>query len=181
MNISDILNAMDRDSSNEKTAQVTNENAKGALISALEKIQTSETVKTAAPNTADPIEALFKVANELAGAEKEAEAAQAYICGAAFADGAIAKFAAYDAIVKEEAANQAIALMQQEKTASDTQELEKVAMEQGYADAIALMQQEKTASEGYNQALLEVKDTAMREFIKGAAVAEHMIAKYARQ
>jgi uncharacterized protein YihD (DUF1040 family) len=50
---------------------------------------------------ADAIDVLMKTANELAGTEKEADVAHAALCGQAFADGAIAKLAAYDAQVQQ--------------------------------------------------------------------------------
>lgn len=144
------------------------------LDAALEKVAGAVPVAVAAP--VDAVAALMKTANDLAGTEKEAEIAHSALCGQAFADGAIAKFAAYDAqaqqaapILKEAAP---IAPFGAPSHLSDDDAV-KAAAEQGYREA-----QNKIAADfkdGYDAALQQVHDTAASEFLKGAAEVEVMV------
>lgn len=170
-------------------APTVDERLQGALAETLEKTAAGVTPPAAAD---DPVAGLMKMASELAGAEKEAELALANMLGQAFADGAIAKFASYDAQAK-------IALAQQEQDAS----LLKSAAEKGYTDAAQMIQQAqqdklagmddeaiiKTAAEqgyhdamqkiadaqyeqGFNEQVAEIHKLACQEFLKGAAETE---------
>jgi hypothetical protein len=111
----------------------------------------------------DAVQVLMKTASELAGTEKEAEVAHAALCGQAFADGAIAKLAAYDAQVQQVALQEAkvasyAAPPQMEapmepmsKIAAATvdvedQDIAKFAAEAGYEHTMKLLEQEKQAS-----------------------------------
>jgi hypothetical protein len=162
----------------------------GALAATLEKTAASVTPPAAAD---DPVAGLMKMASELAGAEKEAELALANMLGQAFADGAIAKFASYDAQVK-------IAMSQQPAAAGTSEELLQKAAEYGYNLAVQQMQGQQgspdaalkqAAEQGYNAAMKKVADAqfeqgfneqvnqihsvACGEFLKGAAETEMLI------
>lgn len=158
------------------------------LAETLEKTAASVAPPTAAE---DPVMGLMKMASELAGTEKESELAFANLLGQAFADGSIAKFAAYDAQVK-------IAMSQQVNEDQD-EYLYKSAAEQGYADAVSIMQSNyqddaviKTAAEqgyydatqkiaeaqyeaGYNEQVNQIHKLACGEFFKGAAETEMLL------
>ena len=99
----------------------------------------------------NPVNDLLKVAAELAEQEKTAEIQQAALCGAAFADAQIQRYAAYDAQLKMAAA-------------------------QGYDAANAAVDpQEKLAADyaaGGETALQEIQTATMKEFLKGAAEIE---------
>jgi hypothetical protein len=197
MKISDVIKSMDQ-AENTKTAAVAPSTTTDALKAALAKINAPEPKVAAAPATDDAVANLFKIATELSGAEKDAELNQAYLCGCAFADGAIAKFTAYDAVVKEAAARDATTFLQAEqmKVASASsvnvyaasqeavreEQNIKLAAAQGYNDALALIQNnmQKEAQSGYEDALKQTHDTAVGEFLKGAAAAEILIER-ARQ
>ena len=101
-----------------------------------------------------PVDDLLKVAADLAEQEKTAEVKHAEICGAAFADAAVQRFAAFDAQLKTAAAQGYEAA----NTAVDTPE--KLA-----ADYMA----------GEATALEEIKTAAMEEFLKGAAETEVLL------
>lgn len=167
----------------------------GALAATLEKTAASATPPTASD---DPVAGLMKMASELAGSEKEAELALANLLGQAFADGALAKFAAYDAQVK-------IAMAQQDET-GEIEVLAKTAAEQGYNDVMSLAvaeQQEKVAGmddeslvkvaaekgyndviekvaeaqfeQGFNEQVSQIHKVACGEFLKGAAETEMLL------
>lgn len=125
----------------------------------------------------DAVQALLKTANELAGVEKEAEVSHAALCGQAFADGAIAKFAAYDAQVQQAGLEYAPANMQ--KVSEDTEEQIKAAAEYGYNLAFEKMAEDYDA--GHTEALHEVHDIAAAEFIKGAAEVAVLVDQINRQ
>jgi hypothetical protein len=167
----------------------------GVLADTLEKTAASVTPPAA---TDDPVAGLMKMASELAGAEKEAELALANMLGQAFADGAIAKFAAYDAQVK-------IAMVQQQND-GEAEMLVKAAAEKGYADVMGLAsqaEQEKIAGmdndalvkvaaekgysdamekvaeaqfeQGFNEQVEQIHNVACGEFMKGAAETEMLL------
>ena len=224
MNLDQVLEQMKASESQVKTAAAPAPAPvkSDALLDALQK--------TAAParpaGKGNVVDDLMKMASELAGTERELEIAHAAACGGAFADTAIAKFAAYDAQVasmpKQAAVSNdndevvklaaetgyadAVAEIQaasMQKQASDEDEIVKQAAEVGYADAVAEIQaagmqkqasddelvkqaaaagyqdtQVKLAEEykaGQEQALVDVHNVAVGEFLKGAAEAEIMI------
>ena len=168
MELKDIINQMeDGTAGQEKSASApaAPANQQQSLDAALEKAAGAPPVQA---EPVDAVAALMKTANELAGTEKEAEISHAAICGQAFADGAIAKFAAYDAQVQQAGVSKEASA---EPQVDD--ELIKAAAEQGYKEA-----QEKLAGEyqaGHNEALQQVHDMAASEFIKGAAEVEVMV------
>lgn len=162
----------------------------GALAETLEKTAASVNPPTAAD---DPVAGLMKMASELAGSEKEAELALANMLGQAFADGALAKFAAYDAQVK-------IAMAQQ-SSGEPTEDLLKQAAEYGYNLAVQQMQEQQGSSndllmkqaaeagynavvekvaasqfeDGFNTEVANIHKVACGEFLKGAAETEMLL------
>lgn len=165
------------------------------LAETLEKTAASVTPPSAAD---DPVAGLMKMASELAGVEKESELALANMLGQAFADGAIAKFASYDAQVKiamaqqenagqeeyllKSAADQGYAdamqmvqQAQQDKLAGmDDESLVKMAAEQGYSDAMQKIA-EVQYEDGYNTQVQEIHKVACQEFLRGAAETEMLL------
>jgi len=113
----------------------------------------------------DAVQALLKTANELAGTEKEAEISHAALCGQAFADGAIAKFAAYDAQVQK--ASIAPEAPDMSKVSEDQEAQLQAAAEYGYKLAHDKMAEDYRT--GHSEAMQQVHALAASEFIKGAA------------
>jgi len=156
-----------------------------AVIKAMESRDEGQTKSAAAENTSrfaaavekaasapsqsvadvDAVQALLKTANELAGTEKEAEISHAALCGQAFADGAIAKFAAYDTQVQK--ANMVQGAPHMAKVSEDHEAQLQAAAEYGYKLAHDKMAEEYNA--GHSEALQQVHQIAAAEFIKGAA------------
>lgn len=197
MDLEQILKQMETNDEQQKIASAPPQTPPaanpGALVAALEKA-------AGVPPTQNDnvIVDLMKMAEQLAGSEKEAELSLAAMLGQAFADAAINKFAAYDAQTKIAMAQQAPPSVtpeefkklaeqmgytiadepqnteyQQKLAEAQEMELVKMAAQLGYAQT-----QEKIAAEykeGYDQAMLEVRNTAANEFIKGAQEAAIMI------
>jgi hypothetical protein len=197
MDLSNVIAQLEAQDHQKTAAAPTSVDARlqSVLAETLEKSAASVTPPSAQD---DPVPGLMKMASQLAGAEQETELALANMMGQAFADGAIAKFAAYDAQVK-------IAMAQQENSSQD-EYLLKSAASQGYADAIELAQQaynEKVSStndeyivkqaaeqgysdamqkvaeaqyeEGFNTQVNEIHKIACGEFLKGAAETEMLL------
>lgn len=118
----------------------------------------------AAPAPGNPVQDLFKLAEEIQNSEKQAEVHQAALCGRAFAHAAIEEFASYDAAAKTAAAQSGGAQLAEQavKVAASDAELQKAA-ELGYQDAAIRVQEEiqaasaetKLASINMNENVLE--------------------------
>lgn len=204
MDLEQVLKQM-QGSAQEKTAstspQTTDAKLQGALAAAVEK--TAAAVTPAPATAGDPIQDLLKVAETIAGSEKEAELAHAAMLGTMFAEAAVAKFAAFDAQVKiaaaqeaqtqrsaapneqllkaaaeagyREAMQQVAAAQEQEKMAgASDDELVKMAAEQGYQDTMEKIAVEQYKA-GHDTAMQEVHQVAMGEFLKGAAETEMLL------
>lgn len=188
MDLDSILKRMEQTEEQQKIAseQVSAKSPEaeaGALAAALEKAAGVSSKASAGNN--DAVADLMKMAEALAGTEKETELVHAAMMGQAFADAAINKFAAYDAQVKIAMAQNTPAPQPQRiqpayqseavKVAED-EALVKEAAEAGYKYA-----QEKMAEEykqGFDEAMLDVRNTAAREFIKGAQETAIMVDYY---
>jgi len=119
-----------------------------ALAQALEKAAQAVTPEQ---NSGDAVAGLQAIAEKLASQEKEAEVTHAHLCGQAFADGAINKFAAYDAAAKVAAAQQPAQPAQPlQMTPAPTSYYDKTAAD---ADTQVLMQ--KVAAQEYLSNLTE--------------------------
>jgi hypothetical protein len=192
MDLESILNQMETQGQDKVANELTpNVDAKlqNALVEAVQK-----TAATVAPApvaaTSSPVDDLMKIAETLAGTEKEAELAHAALLGNMFGEAAIAKFAAYDAQVKiamskeanatpseallKEAVQYGYNLALQEKTAASDEELLKVAAQRGYEDTMEKIAREQYAA-GHDQSLQDVHTAAMTEFMKGAAEVEMLV------
>lgn len=167
MLLNEIIRQMEDSEGQTKSAAAPEEAPDVKLNKALEKAAGTANRTAAQDSSVDAVDVLFKTANALAGTEKEAEVAHAALCGQAFADGAIAKFAAYDA------------QMQTVKTAGmSTQDMSdealvKAAAEAGYQETLEKLSAEYQA--GHDAALQDVHDQAATEFLKGAAEVEVMV------
>ncbi len=169
MNLDAVIKAMEANEGHTKSAAVQPQPSaeRATLSSALEKAAGAPVAPVAA---LDAVEVLMKTANELAGTEKEAEISHAAICGQAFADGAIAKFAAYDVQAKQ-------VELETVKSAGYAAPVAEAKLQeaaaQGYNFAMEKMAEDYNA--GHNEALQQVHDTAAVEFIKGASEVEVMV------
>lgn len=128
-----------------------------------------ETSKTASEKTANPVDDVVKIANEVAAAEKEANVKEAKLMGIAFADAAIARIADWQKTAAEHAP-------------VDVQDLQKHAAEAGYNQALADM--EKQAEEeyvrGYNETVETIHKVAALQFIHGTQSVRKMLQTAAR-
>ena len=169
MNLDAVIKAMEANEGHTKSAaaQPQPSEEKEKLVSALEK---AAEVPAAPVAELDAVAVLMKTANELAGTEKEAEVSHAAICGQAFADGAIAKFAAYDAQAKQAELS---TVKSAEANAPATEDQLKEAAAIGYQAAMDKIAEDYEA--GHNEALQQVHNTAAAEFIKGASEVEVMV------
>lgn len=169
-----------------------------ALAGALEKA--AQAVPAEEAGGGDAVEALQAVAEKLAAQEREADLAHANLCGQAFADGAINKFAAWDATVKMAQAQQAqqpssleapiapvasaptptqpVAAPAEQKTAQAEPSEDEVILEKlAYQQQIASLTEEQLqqASQEELQKLAELKEASQLtygELMKIAAVGE---------
>ena len=117
----------------------------------------SKVASQAAPRGGNPVGDLFKLAEEVANSEKQAEVQQAAICGRAFAHAAVNEFAAYDHAAKVAAAQSYQPMYEQAvKVAASDDELMKSA-ELGYLDASQRIQQEMQLNGQSKEAQMEVK------------------------
>jgi len=154
MELDAVIKAMEANDGQTKTAAAVPV-GKSQLNAALEKAAGVPVAQV------DAVDVLMKTANELAGTEKEADISHAALCGQAFADGAIAKLAAYDvqvqrAALEEEKVAMAFQPVQtpgagMSKIAAASMEFSdddvvKIASEVGYAATQDLMAQDQGMS-----------------------------------
>jgi hypothetical protein len=162
------------------------DSAKNNLQQVLEKVATVSPTPVVQNN---PTDALLKVAEQLAGNEKQAELLHASECGRNFANAAIETFAAYDAAVKMAAVQNVPTRspVQSKLASSSNEELIKMGSEAGYIDTLFKLGAEigytntmnKIAESQFNEgqaaALQEVHKLAQVEFIKGAQEVDALI------
>jgi hypothetical protein len=132
--------------------------AESQLSSALGETLTKVAAQ-AAPAAGNPVQDLFKLAEDIANSEKQAELQQSALMGRAFAHAAIEEFSAYDAAAKTAAAQAAPlpGLAEQAvKLAASDGELQKAA-ELGYQDAAMRVQQEVQIQGQNKEAQMETK------------------------
>lgn len=204
MNLDEVIRSMETTSGVEKTAAQQTPNPEAQLTAALEKAASAPTASLR--NEGNVVGELLKMANQLAGTEKDAELAHMALCGQAFADSAITRFAEFDMLAQQHVKTAATPVVSQ----PDEDALVKHAAELGYNETMrkaALTQQpqnpemeklseedivkiaaetgyqetlEKAAADyqaGQDQALQEVHDLAAQEFLKGAAETEIFLNK----
>jgi hypothetical protein len=153
-----------------------------ALVSALnEALAPSVKVAAEAP-TASPVNDVMKVAQEIAGAEKEAALKEAQMLGAAFADAAVARLGDWSKVASQMTAGaSAVQAVPGNsdfgKFASANPELVKQAAQLGYEKAKADLEKQAEDSyiQGYNDTVETIHKTASLEFLKAAAVTAQII------
>jgi len=156
-----------------------------ALVSALNEALAPKDTKVASAPEASPVDDVMKVAQELAGAEKEAAVKEAQLLGAAFADAAVARLGDWSkTAVAMVAAAPAAAAVQAipgntdfGKFAQQNPELVKQAAQLGYEKAKADLEKQAEDSyvQGYNDTVETIHKTASLEFLKAAAVTAQII------
>jgi hypothetical protein len=154
-----------------------------ALISALnDALASKEKVASETPATS-PVGDVMKIANELAGAEKEAAVKEAQILGAAFADAAIARMNEWNKTASQMLADAPAPTATQapvtdfNKFAEQNPELVRQAAQMGYEKATADFEKQSEDSyvQGYNDTVETIHKTAALEFLKAAAVTAQII------
>ena len=159
-----------------------------ALVSALnEALTPGEKVASETP-ASSPVNDVMKVAQEMAGAEKEAAVKEAQILGAAFADAAVARLGDWSktaASMVSAAPAQAVPVSASadfNKFAQANPELVKQAAQLGYEKAKQDLEKQAEDSyvQGYNDTVETIHKTAALEFLKAAAVTAQIIEASAR-
>lgn len=161
----------------EKTAA-----AQPALVNALNDALASQT-KTAAAPVASPVDDVMKVAQEMAGVEKEAAVKEAQILGAAFADAAISRLNEWNKTAAEMLVNAPVKTAAPvingdfSKFAQENPELVQQAAQLGYQQATADLEKQAEDSyvQGYNDTVETIHKTAVIEFLKAASVTQQII------
>jgi len=138
MNLDEVIKSMERDTGIEKTASQNVPNAASQLTAALEKAAHVSRPSGSIPE-GEVVGSLLKMANQLAGTEKDAELSHMALCGQAFADAAITRFATY-----EQMAQPYVKTASPEAVSDDV--LVKTAAEIGYQEIM-----QKTAETASNQ------------------------------
>ena len=152
------------------------------LVSAMNDALASN-VKTASEATqASPVTDVMKVAQELAGTEKEAAVKEAQILGAAFADAAVARLGDWSKVASQMVAGAPVVQAIPGNTdfgkfAQQNPELVKQAAQLGYEKATADLEKQANDSyvQGYNDTVETIHKTAALEFLKAAAVTAQII------
>jgi hypothetical protein len=151
------------------------------LISALNEALSTEG-KTAAvaegtSATTSPLADVMKVAQELAGAEKEAAVKEAQLLGAAFADAAVARMAEWNKTASQMGVTRDTSNTDFQSFAQTNPDLVKQAAQLGYDTAKADLEKQAEASyvQGYNDTVDTIHKTAALEFLKAAAVTAQLI------
>ncbi len=151
-----------------------------ALVAALhEALKPAEKTASEQANKS-PVDDVMKVAQELAGAEKEAALKEAQILGAAFADSAIARLNEWNKTAAEMLVNTPAPVQGNAtfgKFAADNQELVQQAAKLGYEQAKAELEKQAEDSyvQGYNDTVETIHKTAALEFLKAASVTAEII------
>lgn len=160
----------------EKTASSQN-----PLVAALhEALKPEEKTASAAPEKS-PVDDVMKVAQELAGAEKDAAVKEAQILGAAFADAAVARLGDWSKTAQQmvAAAPTAAPIPASDfnKFAEQNPELVRQAAQLGYEKATADLEKQAEDSyvQGYNDTVETIHKTAALEFLKAAAVTAQIV------
>ena len=153
-----------------------------ALVTALnEALAPKEKVASEAKPSASPVDDVMKVAQELAGAEKEAALKEAQILGAAFADAAVARMSEWNKTAQQMVAAApsapVVASADFNKFAQQNPELVQQAAKLGYEQAKVDLEKQAEDSyvQGYNDTVETIHKTAALEFLKAAAVTAQII------
>lgn len=150
-----------------------------ALVSALnEALAPSEKTASEAAS-ASPVTDVMKVAQEIAGSEKEAAEKEARLLGAAFADAAVARLGDWSKVASQMVTSAPATQGNADfgKFAAQNPELVQQAAQIGYETAKADLekQAEESYVQGYNDTVETIHKTASLEFLKAAAVTAQII------
>ncbi len=168
------------DTASEKTAGVTESVTAGvprdALIAALNDAGTS--TKVASAPQASPVDALMKIASDVAATEQEMAVKEAQLLGRAFADAVVARVGEWQSAAAQlPATKTASAAEGFDKFAAENPDIIKQAAELVYTQTRAAL--EKFAadeySRGYNDTLVEVQKLAAAEFAKASIVTRNIL------
>jgi hypothetical protein len=152
-----------------------------ALVAALNDALAPKDTKVASASEASPVDDVMKVAQELAGAEKEAAVKEAQILGTAFADAAIARMAEWNKTAAQMVTAAPVQAVQGNsdfgKFANANPDLVKQAAQLGYEKAKADLEKQAEDSyvQGYNDTVETIHKTASLEFLKAAAITSQII------
>ena len=126
---------------------------------------------------ASPVTDVMKVAQELAGAEKEAAVKEAQLLGAAFADAAVARMAEWNKTASQMGVTSVAGNTDFQSFAQANPALVKQAAQLGYDTAKADLEKQAEVSyvQGYNDTVDTIHKTAALEFLKAAAVTAQII------
>jgi len=188
MKIDRILQGIRESQAAEKTASapsaaiVEKTASANPLVAALhEALQPAEKTASAALERS-PVDDVMKVAQELAGAEKEAATKEAQLLGTAFADAAVARLNEWNKTAATMVAGSPVAQAipgnaDFGKFAEQNPELVKQAAQLGYEKATADLEKQAEDSyiQGYNDTVETIHKTASLEFMKAAAVTAQII------
>lgn len=156
-----------------------------ALATALSEALASATEKTAAVvpvAKVSPVTDVMKVAQEIAGSEKEAAIKEAQLLGTAFADAAVARLGEWQKtagqmLAATPAAPASPVQTDFNKFSQTNPELVKQAQQLGYDKAKADLEKQAEDSyvQGYNDTVDTIHKTASLEFLKAAAVTAQIV------
>jgi hypothetical protein len=153
-----------------------------ALVTAMKEALTPAEKTASEKAPASPVDDVMKVAEQLAGAEKEAALKEAQILGAAFADAAVARLGDWSKVASQMVATapavQAIpGNADFGKFAQQNPELVKQAAQLGYEAAKADLEKQAEDSyvQGYNDTVDTIHKTAALEFLKAASVTAQIV------
>lgn len=144
-----------------------------AAMSGTEKVASAQTPRA-------PVDDLMKIASEVAATEQQMAVKEAQLLGRVFADSVIARVGEWNDASVKVASDDTDTL---EKFASENPDLIKQAAERGYAQTTAALQ--KVAADefnaGYTDMMTEIHEKAAGEFLKAAAVTNHILQAIAAQ
>ena len=189
MKIDRILAGIRESQAAEKTANETpapaaekTASSQNPLVAALHDALKSEEKTASATPEKSPVDDVMKVAEELAGAEKEAAVKEAQILGAAFADAAVARLGDWSKTAQQMVAGAPVVQavsgnVDFNKFAEQNPELVKQAAQLGYEKATADLEKQAEDSyvQGYNDTVETIHKTAAIEFLKAAAVTAQIV------
>lgn len=136
-----------------------------ALKAATAPVEIKTASVDASPGATSSVEGIMKVASALSQADADANVKIAEAMGAAFADAATARFAAYE----KEAAAQMAAIPSTKLASEDA----KLAYEEGFRAGVRA--EEAKFAAAYDETVLSMHKTASEEFLKAAAVTRQVL------
>ncbi len=180
MELDKLLDTLENDNGSVKTASAPAEGGTGTALQAALKTSLQKTAAAAAsvPVAANPVDTLEKLAEDIAGTEKEAEVVHAATMGRAFADAALEQFSALDAKVAHLQQPVPLAPVAAPAQSSEVDNAIKLAAEIGYNDT-----KERIAEEIFTDKMASATPYQREELVKVAADAgrEDLLVKAAAE